>query len=200
MGGDLIHNCKHGILQYTVVRPLTTVISLACELGGVYGEGQFKSSVAFPYMFVVNNFSQFVAMYCLVLFYRACRQELEPMRPLLKFACIKAVVFFSFMQQALIQILVWTKVIQSVFGMTDETVNDDPESVQHVGSMLQDFCICVEMFLAAIAHHYAFSYKPYVNLAAAQPPCCKNFLSMWDVSDVRQDVSEHIGVISQTVS
>jgi hypothetical protein len=28
IGSDMIHRCKHGILQYTVVRPLTTVISL----------------------------------------------------------------------------------------------------------------------------------------------------------------------------
>lgn len=28
MGRELVHMCKHGILQYTVVRPLTTAISL----------------------------------------------------------------------------------------------------------------------------------------------------------------------------
>lgn len=29
---------------------------------------------------------------------------------------------------------------------------------------LQDFIICIEMFLAAIAHHYTFTYKPYVQV------------------------------------
>lgn len=42
-----------------------------CELCGVYGEGTFAANVAFPYIVVINNISQFVAMYCLVLFYRA---------------------------------------------------------------------------------------------------------------------------------
>lgn len=28
MGREFIHNCKHGILQYTVVRPITTFISV----------------------------------------------------------------------------------------------------------------------------------------------------------------------------
>lgn len=42
-----------------------------CELCGVYGEGTFAAKVAFPYMVAINNLSQFVAMYCLVLFYRA---------------------------------------------------------------------------------------------------------------------------------
>jgi ABC-type Fe3+-siderophore transport system permease subunit len=89
--------CKHGILQYTVVRPLTTIISVICELSGVYGEGDFKADVAFPYIMVVNNISQFVAMYCLVLFYKANATELKPIKPIGKFLCIKAVVFFSFL-------------------------------------------------------------------------------------------------------
>lgn len=28
MGREFVHNCKHGILQYTVVRPITTFISV----------------------------------------------------------------------------------------------------------------------------------------------------------------------------
>ena len=48
------------------------------------------------------------------------------------------------------------------------------------------------MFLAAIAHYFSFSHKPYVDYAAAHDDCCTSFLSMWDVSDVRQDVVEHV--------
>jgi len=67
-----------------------------CELNGVYGEGEFREDVAFPYMITLNNLSQFVAMYCLVLFYHANAEALQPMKPIRKFLCIKAVVFFSF--------------------------------------------------------------------------------------------------------
>lgn len=97
MGRELVHNCKHGILQYTLIRPLTTIISIICELCGVYGESEFKFSVAYPYITLINNFSQCVAMYCLVLFFKANRAELKPMKPIPKFLCIKAVVFFSFL-------------------------------------------------------------------------------------------------------
>lgn len=55
------------------------------------------------------------------------------------------------------------------------------------------------MFLAAVAHHFSFSYKPYVDLAQDQHGCCFAFLHMWDVSDVRRDVAEHIHVIRATV-
>ena len=68
-----------------------------CELNGVYGEGEFRANVAYPYMVAINDLSQFVAMYCLVLFYKANVAELKPMKPLPKFLCIKAVVFFSFL-------------------------------------------------------------------------------------------------------
>jgi Organic solute transporter Ostalpha len=97
MGRELVHNCKHGILQYTIIRPLTTIVAIICELSGVYGESQFKFSVAYPYIAFINNISQFSAMYCLVLFYRANYDELRAMKPLPKFLCIKAVVFFSFL-------------------------------------------------------------------------------------------------------
>lgn len=97
MGPELVHNCKHGILQYTIIRPLTTIISIICELNGVYGESQFKLSYAYPYLTLINNVSQTLAMYCLILFYRGVYDELKPMKPLPKFLCIKAVVFFSFL-------------------------------------------------------------------------------------------------------
>jgi len=58
-------------------------------------------------------------------------------------------------------------------------------------SLLQDFIICVEMFLAAIAHHYSFSYKPYVQ-EAEEGSCFDSFLAMWDISDIRADISEQV--------
>ena len=97
MGRELVHNCKQGILQYIYIRPLTTIIAIICELNGVFGESQFNFNLAYPYLLFINNLSQFCAMYCLVLFYRANYDELRAMRPLPKFLCIKAVVFFSFL-------------------------------------------------------------------------------------------------------
>ncbi|KAL0884110.1 hypothetical protein ABMA27_016129 [Loxostege sticticalis] len=194
MGREFVHNCKHGILQYTLVRPITTVISMICELAGVYGESDFSPKVAFPYMVAINNLSQFVAMYCLVLFYRANRTELKPMKPIGKFLCIKAVVFFSFFQGVIINILVYCGAISSIFGISDSG------EVKIISSKLQDFLICIEMFLAAIAHHYSFSYKPYMSPENPSPSCLGSFLAMWDVSDVKRDISEHLGVVGSSFS
>lgn len=194
MGREFVHNCKHGILQYTLVRPITTVISMICELNDVYGESDFKPNVAFPYIIAINNLSQFVAMYCLVLFYKANRTELKPMKPIGKFLCIKAVVFFSFFQGVIITILVYCGVLKTIFDISDT------DTVKIISSKLQDFLICIEMFLAAIAHHYSFSYKPYVSPLDASPSCLGSFLAMWDVSDVKRDISEHLGVVGSSFS
>jgi hypothetical protein len=56
------------------------------------------------------------------------------------------------------------------------------------------------MFLAAVAHHYSFSYKPYVNVASGQQSCCAAFLAMWDISDVQRDIKEHLGVVGSSLS
>ncbi|EFX69448.1 hypothetical protein DAPPUDRAFT_258558 [Daphnia pulex] len=51
-----------------------------------------------------------------------------------------------------------------------------------------NFLISIEMFLAAVGHHFSFSYRPYVDFAQDQHGCCFSFFHMWDGSDVRQDV------------
>lgn len=47
------------------------------------------------------------------------------------------------------------------------------------------------MFLAAIAHHFSFTYKPYIQ-EAEEVSCFDSFMAMWDISDVRADISEQV--------
>ncbi|KAF2354088.1 Organic solute transporter subunit alpha/Transmembrane protein 184 [Trinorchestia longiramus] len=191
MGREFIHRCKHGILQYTVFHLITTGLAFVCGLANIYEEGNFSPTNAFVYLFVINNASQFVAMYCLVLFYKAMKDELQSMAPLAKFLCIKCVVFFSFFQGVAIMFLAKLGVITNVF---DE---DDDSELQRISNVLQNFLICVEMFIAAVVHHYAFSYKPYIDSDFEGSHCCTAFLLIWDVSDVRSDIREHVSVVRE---
>ncbi|XP_045068817.1 transmembrane protein 184C [Coregonus clupeaformis] len=191
MGEVLLFRCKLGVLQYTVVRPVTTVIALVCQLCGVYDEGNFSNRNAWTYLVIVNNISQLFAMYCLVLLYKALKEELSQIRPVGKFLCVKMVVFVSFWQAVLIAILV--KV-----GVISDKHTWDWDSVEAVATGLQDFIICVEMFLAAIAHHYSFTYEPYI-LEAEEGSCFDSFMAMWDVSDIRADISEQVQHVGRTV-
>lgn len=191
MGEVLLFRCKLGVLQYTVVRPFTTIIALVCELLDIYDEGNFSFSNAWTYLVIINNMSQLFAMYCLLLFYKVLKEELSPIQPVGKFLCVKLVVFVSFWQAVVIALLV--KV-----GVISEKHTWEWQTVEAVATGLQDFIICIEMFLAAIAHHYTFSYKPYVQ-EAEEGSCFDSFLAMWDVSDIRDDISEQVRHVGRTV-
>ncbi|KAF5897276.1 transmembrane protein, partial [Clarias magur] len=191
MGEVLLFRCKLGVLQYTVVRPVTTVIALVCQLFEVYDEGNFSFRNAWTYLVIVNNASQLFAMYCLLLFYRTLKEELSPLKPVGKFLCVKMVVFASFWQAVFIAFLV--KV-----GVISQKHTWEWESVEAVATGLQDFVICIEMFLAAIAHHYSFSYRPYVR-EDDEGSCFDSFLAMLDFSDIQADISEQVRNVGRTV-
>ncbi|XP_041910267.1 LOW QUALITY PROTEIN: transmembrane protein 184C-like [Arvicola amphibius] len=191
MGEILPFRCKLGVLQYTVVRLITTVMVLVCEIVGVYDEGNFSFSNAWTYLLILNNLSQVFAVYCRWLFYQVQKEELNPIQPVGKFLCIKLVVFLSFWQAMLIALLV-------KFGIISEKHSWEWQSAEAVATGLQDFIICIEMFFVAIAHHYSFSYvhssityEPYLQ-EAEEGSCFDSFLAMWDVSGIRDDISEQV--------
>lgn len=55
------------------------------------------------------------------------------------------------------------------------------------------------MFIAAIAHYFVFSHKPFINPAAAQVPCLDSCLKMLDVRDVGGDVREQMDIFQSNV-
>ncbi|XKL61237.1 hypothetical protein PGB90_008294 [Kerria lacca] len=193
MGKDLIHKCKHGILQYTVIRPLTTVIILLCN----FSADQTKIAVGFICTMIINNISQFVAMYSLVLFYWATKEELAPMKPVGKFMCIKAVIFFSFFQSVIINILVQIGILQPVLEVSN--LNIETNEYGDIANFIQNFLLCFEMFLAAIGHHYSFTVEPYTNVICTPKSWKEALYAFWDFSDVGADIKEHLGVVGTSL-
>ena len=55
------------------------------------------------------------------------------------------------------------------------------------------------MFLAAVAHYYVFSHTPFVDPDSPSYPCWASFTSMFDISDVRQDMSNHVRVVGRSM-
>ncbi|KAL9248755.1 LAZ1 homolog 2-like protein [Drosera capensis] len=100
----------------------------------------------YPYITIVLNFSQMWALYCLVQFYHVTHERLKPIRPLAKFISFKAIVFATWWQSVGIALLCSLGVLS------------DEEKIQ---TGLQDFLICIEMAIAAVAHVYVFSAEPY---------------------------------------
>nr|CAB3267062.1 transmembrane protein 184C-like [Phallusia mammillata] len=182
MGGIFIQRCKQGVLQYTLIRPLTTVIALICQLQNVYKEGDFNPRYAWLYIMIINNVSQIWAMYCLCLFYLATKEELKPIKPVGKFVCVKLVVFASFWQALAIAIVVEVIDLNKKWGWNTK---------EELANGLQDLLICFEMFIASVAHHYTFSYKPFITVDH-NIPWYRSIKNMFDVSDVRDDVTDHV--------
>lgn len=59
------------------------------------------------------------------------------------------------------------------------------------------------MFIAAIAHKYSFPHDPFhINIPdyGSDRTWCNALAAMWDLSDVQQDVSDHLGVVGSSLS
>lgn len=141
---------KFGIVQYMIIKTLCALLSLLLEAFGVYCEGEFKWNCGYPYTAVVLNFSQSWALYCLVQFYAATKDELAHMNPLAKFLMFKSIVFLTWWQGVAIALF-------STLGLFKSPI---AQGLQFKTS-IQDFIICIEMGVASIIHLYVFPAKPY---------------------------------------
>ena len=145
--------CKFGTLQYCVVRPLTTAIAMLLDQFDLYHEGSMSFSYGYIYILFIMNVSIGYAFIVLASFYHNMKYKLKPYEPVGKFLCIKCVIFFAFWQSVVITALVKIGVITEI-GRYD---------AQKVSTGMQDFLICIEMFIAAVAFVYTFSYIPFTE-------------------------------------
>ncbi|CAI0448145.1 unnamed protein product [Linum tenue] len=146
IGRDLFNIERFGLVQYMILKTLSAFLAFLLELFGVYCDGRFKWYCGYPYIAVVLNFSQMWALYCLVQFYNVTHERLKPIKPLAKFISFKAIVFATWWQGFGISLL-------CAFG----ALPNDPK----FRTGLQDFLICIEMAVAAMAHSYVFPAEAY---------------------------------------
>ncbi|QRV83939.1 Organic solute transporter Ostalpha [Ceratobasidium sp. AG-Ba] len=169
---------KWGILQYCIVRPGSALAAVILQQFDLYCEASWGIRWGHVWMvvavsisvtvctdfsilsfFVLTKENQ-VAMYCLIQLYVTISQELKPYRPLLKLFSVKAVVFLTFWQGALLSGLASLNLIKDTEYMTAEDI------VIGFAALLQT----LEMMCFAFLHIKAFSYQPYKRLVLADPP------------------------------
>lgn len=196
MGEPFLQMTRRGVLVYVVVRLATALVALPLEIVGWYGDGVMDFSNGFVYLSIVNNGAAIWGLYCLITFFQVLKKELAPIAPWAKFLCVKLVVFFSYWQGLLLSLL-------ASFGMLPGgTWNRDHFTSKDVQNNLQNFIICIEMLFFALAHHWAFSYQPYVqgsDCAAMRRPWY-HMLWVMDFDELAQDVKEQAPYLRGKVS
>mmetsp|Transcript_46393 Transcript_46393/g.68503 ORF Transcript_46393/g.68503 Transcript_46393/m.68503 type:complete len:451 (+) Transcript_46393:292-1644(+) len=158
MGREFMLQCKHGVLQYVVIKTLATILGAILEYAGMYGEGVFDLTKGYVYLAFITNFSQMWALYVLVKLFYATKEDLmSPVNwhPVGKFLCVKGVVFFTWWQGL------------GIYMLQDRGLINDVGTwaADDVATALQDYLVCVEMLFFAIAHHVTFTYKEYMGNA-----------------------------------
>ena len=160
-GSELLRRCKLGVFQYVIVKNLVAIVACILQSQGIQHEGDFSFNKPYIYQCFIANISQLWALYCLVVFYVATKDELSHWRPVGKFLCVKMVVFFTWWQSILIEIF-----FASPQGEVIANNTEDSWTVNEISKGLQDYLICIEMFFASVAFSLAFSYKDYDSYRA----------------------------------
>ena len=151
--------CKFGVLQYVLLKFVSSIFVMVLEMYGLYKEGDFTPRGGYLYICILTNLSQCWALYCLVFFYYALKNELGPIRPVGKFLAVKALVFFTWWQSLGISILFQMGMIPHYTAFD----NGREWTSEAVAKGLQDWLICIEMFCAAIVHQFVFPHTDYLE-------------------------------------
>ena len=168
-GSRFVHRSAVGVYTYVLLRLLCTVAVFIAELAHHFKEEW--SDPVFAITSIVINLAQFWALYALALFYVRLRAELAPMRPVAKFAVIKAVVFVSWWQGIAINSAVTLGLVPHFGGYKPA----------EVALRMQDFAICIEMAVAALAHAAVFAYGDF-DRESGESPAAKMLKQQLDLS------------------
>lgn len=144
--------CKQATLQFCIIKPLMSVLTLFLQATGRYRDGDWTFGSSYFCINMIYNMSVSLALYGLILFYQATKDLLAPYEPVWKFLSVKSIIFMSFWQGVLLAILEKINVLKPY--------NEDAVPGA-VAAGYQNFFICIEMLFAAIALRYAFPYEIY---------------------------------------
>ncbi|KAK9174173.1 Organic solute transporter subunit alpha/Transmembrane protein 184 [Cryptosporidium meleagridis] len=143
---------KLGVLQFVILKPISALISLFLESIGLYGSGSFSFKRGYLYIAALNSISVSLSVYSLFLLYISISEQLAPIRPVIKFFCIKLIIFMSFWQSIILSVL-------SHFGVYPDEPNYTIK--------LHNWLLTIEMTVCAIIYGIAFTinkdFKNYVE-------------------------------------
>ncbi|GAA5857727.1 hypothetical protein JCM5353_003327 [Sporobolomyces roseus] len=149
-----LHALKWSVLQYSLLRPLISIIEIVCQAYDVLCPTQYSVYFAEVYLDAADFVSISVALYGLIVFYALVKEQLAGKKPLAKFLCIKFVVMILFYQSFVFSVLQSHDVIKATDYWTATNVADG----------LSALCTCCEMVIFSLWFMWAFNWREYSKL------------------------------------
>jgi hypothetical protein len=84
---------------------VTSIVEIVLHKYGLCKDGEYQFKNGYLWLSLVNNISVSISLYSLVLFYMSTEVKLKPFKPFFKFVCVKSILFFSYWQSCLFNIL-----------------------------------------------------------------------------------------------
>ena len=161
-GEGFVTKCKWGVMAYVLYSPAYMIVTICYQSTSPdqITNMMFNFRDLYFYFTIGNAIISVWAVYCLVIFFHETRQELRPIKPLGKFLSIKGIVFLTFWQNLMLQLLAhfWNIEGDSKGSIYDKKHGlwNCPYSKYEVTDALNDFFLCIEMFVLSIS--FAFSF------------------------------------------
>eukprot|EP00904_Undaria_pinnatifida_P013354 jgi/Undpi1/9149/HiC_scaffold_26.g11607.m1 len=138
-----------------------SVLGLIALAAGQYFAPPFQVT-----LLVVYNTSYSVALYGLLMFYKATRPLLTPFKPVQKFFAVKSVIFATYWQSV---------VVHFIPGLSSEQ-----------SLLWNDWLLCMELVAFALILNSAFPWHDFI-MEQRDKPVMENVREMLSVRDVFQD-------------
>jgi len=162
LDASFLRLCKQGTLQFVIAKPVMAVISLIMLSRGLWSSNGYQI-----FSLTVYNVSYTVALYALLLFYLAIRDDVRVYNCVRKFFAVKTIVFATYWQSLLI------------LGFSGMDMDD--------GLRWNDFILCIEMLLFAMIHLKFFPWQEF-RTDIPDKRALTNMKGVLSVVDVVKDI------------
>jgi hypothetical protein len=145
-----VRRCRLSLVQFMILKPILAITVIALVASHRYGE-LFDLGQGHFWTFIIYNTTYTIALVALWYFYLGMEPFLVGKNALPKFLCIKAIIFMTYWQGMIIEILEATAGLPTF----------DYWSEDNAATGLQDLLVCIEMLFVSFAHKFCFTVEEY---------------------------------------
>jgi hypothetical protein len=150
-GNGFLIQTKRAVMQYIIIRPLSTLIAIIMHAFNLYHHGSFNPYYGYVWLTLTINFSAVISLYWLVIFFQVIYSTITVYKPLFKFLSIKMAVFLIFWQSIPITLIYYFSLLPTISYLDN----------QETANVLNNFVISFEIMILALFNLRVFTYEVY---------------------------------------